>query len=177
MSNMKISQWLWHRFMLRVSCSCHTRTGAFYHSMPMIGDQALTRSRGCCVNVVQSPTAYANFHTGSPVALANYSDPELDRLLEHARSTADLEKRTEDYCAISRLVNKEASIKQKAKGSRYHSYGLLTKLAKTFGVTRECIVQIDRRRIWRSINRPKPKQQFFIEVKDEHRNVKEPRQP
>jgi peptide/nickel transport system substrate-binding protein len=51
---------------------------------------------------------YANFHTGSPVALANYSDPELDRLLEHARSTADLETRTEDYCAISRLVNKEA---------------------------------------------------------------------
>jgi 4-phytase/acid phosphatase/peptide/nickel transport system substrate-binding protein len=29
-------------------------------------------------------------------------------LLEHARSTADLETRTEDYCAISRLVNKEA---------------------------------------------------------------------
>jgi hypothetical protein len=38
-------------------------------------------------------------------------------------------------------------IKQKARGSRYHSYGLLTKLAKTFGVTRECIVQIDLRRI------------------------------
>jgi hypothetical protein len=38
-------------------------------------------------------------------------------------------------------------IEQKARGSRYHSYGLLTKLAKTFGVTRECIVQIDRRRI------------------------------
>jgi peptide/nickel transport system substrate-binding protein len=51
---------------------------------------------------------FANFHTGSPVALANYSDPELDRLLEHARSTADLETRTEDYCAISRLINKEA---------------------------------------------------------------------
>jgi peptide/nickel transport system substrate-binding protein len=55
-----------------------------------------------------SPQMYANFHTGSPVALANYSDPELDRLLEHARSTADLDKRTEDYCAISRLINKEA---------------------------------------------------------------------
>ena len=53
-------------------------------------------------------------------------------------------------------------IKQRAKGSRYHTYGLLTKLAKTFGVTPECIVQIDKRRIWRSINRPKPKQQFFI---------------
>jgi peptide/nickel transport system substrate-binding protein len=51
---------------------------------------------------------YANFHTGSPVALANYSDPELDRLLEHARSTADVETRIEDYCAISRLINKEA---------------------------------------------------------------------
>ena len=55
-----------------------------------------------------SPQMYANFHTGSPVALANYSDPELDRLLEHARSTAELDKRIEDYCAISRLINKEA---------------------------------------------------------------------
>ncbi|MCA6121071.1 ABC transporter substrate-binding protein [Bradyrhizobium sp. WSM 1704] len=54
------------------------------------------------------PQMYANFHTGSPVALANYSDPELDRLLEHARSTADIDKRTEDYCAISRLINKQA---------------------------------------------------------------------
>ncbi|HEY6983055.1 ABC transporter substrate-binding protein [Reyranella sp.] len=54
------------------------------------------------------PQMYANFHTGSPVALANYSDPELDKLLEHARVTADPAKRTEDYCAISRLINKEA---------------------------------------------------------------------
>jgi len=51
---------------------------------------------------------YANFHTGSPVALANYSNPELDKLLEHARVTPDQDKRTEDYCAISRLINKEA---------------------------------------------------------------------
>ena len=51
---------------------------------------------------------YANFHTGSPVALANYSDPELDRLLEHAQTTADIGKRTEDYCAISRLINQQA---------------------------------------------------------------------
>src|SRR4051812_35159659 len=51
---------------------------------------------------------YANFHTGSPVALANYSNPELDGLLEHARTTADQDKRIEDYCAISRLINKEA---------------------------------------------------------------------
>ena len=35
------------------------------------------------------PQMYANFHTGSPVALANYSNPELDKLLEHARVTAD----------------------------------------------------------------------------------------
>src|SRR5436309_12457646 len=51
---------------------------------------------------------YANFHTGSPVALANYSNPELDKLLEHARITADTAARIEDYCAISRLINKEA---------------------------------------------------------------------
>jgi 4-phytase/acid phosphatase/peptide/nickel transport system substrate-binding protein len=55
-----------------------------------------------------SPQMYANFHTGSPVALANYSDPELDRLLEHARSIADEGQRSEDYCAISRLINHEA---------------------------------------------------------------------
>jgi peptide/nickel transport system substrate-binding protein len=51
---------------------------------------------------------YANFHTGSPVNLASYSNPELDKLLERARVTADQAKRTEDYCAISRLINKEA---------------------------------------------------------------------
>src|SRR4051794_4354752 len=54
------------------------------------------------------PQMYANFRTGSPVALANYSNPELDKLLDHARVTADPEKRIEDYCAISRIVNKEA---------------------------------------------------------------------
>ena len=54
------------------------------------------------------PQMYANFRTGSPVALANYSNPELDKLLDHARVTADPEKRIEDYCAISRIINKEA---------------------------------------------------------------------
>jgi peptide/nickel transport system substrate-binding protein len=54
------------------------------------------------------PQMYANFHTGSPVALANYSNPELDALLEQARTTADTGKRIEDYCAVSRLINKEA---------------------------------------------------------------------
>ena len=51
---------------------------------------------------------YANFKTGSPVALANYSNPELDNLLERARTTADVNKRIDDYCAISRIINKEA---------------------------------------------------------------------
>ena len=49
-----------------------------------------------------------SFRTGSPVALDNYSNPELDKLLEQARATADTSKRTEDYCAISRIINKEA---------------------------------------------------------------------
>jgi hypothetical protein len=53
-------------------------------------------------------------------------------------------------------------IKQRAAGSTRHTYGLLTKLAETFKVSRECIVQIDRRRTWRSINIPKPKQHFFV---------------
>jgi 4-phytase/acid phosphatase/peptide/nickel transport system substrate-binding protein len=54
------------------------------------------------------PQMYANFHTGSPVALANYSNPELDKLLEHARVTAEVDKRTEDYCAATRVINQEA---------------------------------------------------------------------
>jgi 4-phytase/acid phosphatase/peptide/nickel transport system substrate-binding protein len=51
---------------------------------------------------------FANFHTGSPVALANYSNPELDRMLQEARVTADQNKRIDLYCGISRLINKEA---------------------------------------------------------------------
>jgi 4-phytase/acid phosphatase/peptide/nickel transport system substrate-binding protein len=54
------------------------------------------------------PQMYANFRTGSPVALANYSNPELDKLLERARVTADTGKRIADYCEISRLINGEA---------------------------------------------------------------------
>ena len=54
------------------------------------------------------PQMYANFRSGSPVALANYANPELDALLDRARVTADPEKRSEDYCAISRLINSEA---------------------------------------------------------------------
>jgi 4-phytase/acid phosphatase/peptide/nickel transport system substrate-binding protein len=54
------------------------------------------------------PQMYANFRTGSPVALANYSNPELDKLLDRARVTADQAKRIDDYCAVGRLVNQEA---------------------------------------------------------------------
>jgi len=51
---------------------------------------------------------YANFRTGSPVALANYSNPDLDKLLDRARVTADQATRIEDYCAVSRHVNQQA---------------------------------------------------------------------
>ena len=52
---------------------------------------------------------FANFYSKSPINLANYSNPELDKLLEEARTTPDEAKRTEAYCAISRLLNKEAT--------------------------------------------------------------------
>ena len=55
------------------------------------------------------PQMFANFHTGSPANLAQYSSLELDRLLEHARVTADQAERTSDYCAIGRLINQEAT--------------------------------------------------------------------
>ncbi len=53
------------------------------------------------------PQMYANFHTGSPVNLANYSNPEIDRLLDDARGSADQEKRVDDYCAVARILNQE----------------------------------------------------------------------
>jgi 4-phytase/acid phosphatase/peptide/nickel transport system substrate-binding protein len=55
------------------------------------------------------PQMYANFHTGSPSNLAQFSDPEIDRLLEHARSSADQNARIEDYCALGRIINQKAT--------------------------------------------------------------------
>jgi 4-phytase/acid phosphatase/peptide/nickel transport system substrate-binding protein len=52
---------------------------------------------------------YANFHSGSPVNLANYTNPELDKLLEDARVTPDEPKRIELYCAASRIINQNAT--------------------------------------------------------------------
>jgi 4-phytase/acid phosphatase/peptide/nickel transport system substrate-binding protein len=54
------------------------------------------------------PQMYANFHTGSPVALANYSNAELDKLLEDARVSPDTNKRIDLYCAVSRHINQQA---------------------------------------------------------------------
>lgn len=53
------------------------------------------------------PQMYANFHTGSPVNLAGYSNPEVDKLLDEARSSADQEKRVHDYCEIARILNRD----------------------------------------------------------------------
>jgi peptide/nickel transport system substrate-binding protein len=53
------------------------------------------------------PQAYANFHTGSPVNLSNYSSPEVDKLLDEARGTGDQEKRVEDYCRLAQILAKE----------------------------------------------------------------------
>ncbi len=52
---------------------------------------------------------FANFYSKSPVNLANFTDPELDKALEHARVTPDEAKRTEDYCAASRIINQQAT--------------------------------------------------------------------
>src|SRR5262249_16165913 len=51
---------------------------------------------------------YANPHPRSPVAVPSYPNPEVDTCPKPARMTADRAKRTEDYCAISRFINKEA---------------------------------------------------------------------
>jgi len=52
---------------------------------------------------------YANFFSKSPLNLANYSNPELDKALEEGRVTPDEAKRTEYYCAASRIINQNAT--------------------------------------------------------------------
>jgi 4-phytase/acid phosphatase/peptide/nickel transport system substrate-binding protein len=53
------------------------------------------------------PQMFADFHTGSAVNIAGYSNPEVDRLLEAARATSDEAVRSEDYCKIAQILNKE----------------------------------------------------------------------
>jgi 4-phytase/acid phosphatase/peptide/nickel transport system substrate-binding protein len=52
---------------------------------------------------------FANFYSKSPLNLANFSDPELDKALEGARVTPDEAKRTEFYCEAQRIINKNAT--------------------------------------------------------------------
>jgi 4-phytase/acid phosphatase/peptide/nickel transport system substrate-binding protein len=52
---------------------------------------------------------FANFYSKSPLNLANYTNPELDKALEDARVTADEAKRAEFYCAANRIINQEAT--------------------------------------------------------------------
>ncbi len=52
---------------------------------------------------------FANFYSKSPLNLANFSDPELDKVLEEARTSADQAKRNEAYCAASRIINQNAT--------------------------------------------------------------------
>src|SRR5438874_3116247 len=42
---------------------------------------------------------FANFHTGSPVALANYSNPELDKLRSEEH-TSELQSRRDLVCCL-----------------------------------------------------------------------------
>lgn len=75
---------------------------AFSHQFQLIGWRIIDLAD-------PDPQMYANFHTGSPANLAQYSNPELDRLLEHARASGNQAERIDDYCAISRLLNDEAT--------------------------------------------------------------------
>lgn len=52
---------------------------------------------------------FANFYSKSPLNLANFTNAELDKALEGARTTADEAKRTEYYCEASRIINKNAT--------------------------------------------------------------------
>jgi peptide/nickel transport system substrate-binding protein len=53
------------------------------------------------------PQLYADFHTGSAVNTASYSNAEVDHLLDDARANGDRERRVADYCKIARILNQD----------------------------------------------------------------------
>ncbi|MFL6712610.1 MAG: ABC transporter substrate-binding protein [Sulfurifustis sp.] len=53
------------------------------------------------------PQMTSNFRTGSPVNIANYSNPEVDTLLDRARATSDQKARVADYCKIAEILNRD----------------------------------------------------------------------
>jgi peptide/nickel transport system substrate-binding protein len=53
---------------------------------------------------------YLWFHTGMPFNFTAYSNPEVDRLTEEARRTADLAKRTDLYRQVEEIVLEDAPI-------------------------------------------------------------------
>jgi ABC-type transport system substrate-binding protein len=56
------------------------------------------------------PLFFAIFFSESPINLACYDNPEMDRLLLAQRTTTDPEKRKALLCSIARLLNKDAPI-------------------------------------------------------------------
>jgi hypothetical protein len=62
---------------------------------------------------------------------------------------------------------------RQANGYKTRTHGLAARLAERFGVTVACIHEIAKRRIWRSINRPKPKW-FFRDPKCKMRMDRQP---
>jgi ABC-type oligopeptide transport system substrate-binding subunit len=48
-----------------------------------------------------------DFHTGSSVNTASYSNAEVDHLLDDARANGDREKRVADYCKVARILNQD----------------------------------------------------------------------
>jgi 4-phytase/acid phosphatase/peptide/nickel transport system substrate-binding protein len=53
------------------------------------------------------PQMYSNFKTGSPTNIANWSNAEVDKLLDAGRATGDRAERTKIYCRIATLINQE----------------------------------------------------------------------
>lgn len=59
------------------------------------------------IAVADPGATYDYFHTGGPNNYSNYSNPEVDRLLEQARVMPDLESRKPLYYQITALVNQD----------------------------------------------------------------------
>ena len=69
------------------------------------GEHGQIVSFGWCADY-PDPENFADilFHTGSKQNISNYSNPELDRLLEQARSEMDVEKRMALYGQIEQMI-------------------------------------------------------------------------
>jgi ABC-type transport system substrate-binding protein len=83
----------------------------FYYDQIYAGRHGQMYSTGWCADY-PDPENFADvlFHSGSPQNNGHYSNPELDRLLEQARTERDVNKRIAMYQQAEQMIVDDAPV-------------------------------------------------------------------